>query len=562
MDKQLVMEKILELEKSNETCNLSETSLEDNVLEFLYNRALETTDYDKYIYADLFKEYIQCMNNESDKQELIEEYICKMLSLTETLQVFIHLEDNVLKSIIKGNKVIECFGKNLMEYYKGKTSAFNAGFYVYEDCIEELCRYYKNFKQLFEFEEIFLDLLRYSISYSGNSGDIGYAYKGLEKVKNNIHVLGKKLIIKLLDCFEDYGQHNRMTDKQIFAIIQNSGLESKEERELKFFYIDRKYIEDLLIEKIRYDNLKLFEDYNRVGDEVTIVEDSSLTKVITNMIYKYNSKVNIKFIVECKKFSQIDFRIEFGNQVKFNIVSLRYNYQEDFFLLLDDEKEILNLRYDYSDYYQPIKYNSKEDKILDESIKDKFLEIKESIQKIIIGEKIENSEKEVDVNFKNQNLNYINIESFETNRKIEDIEKQIRSTKITKELLEDAKVLIEHRGARSAVDRIHTAFHDYLKSVCNDKGIPYKNDAGITSLFKLLKDHIIGLEINDKNREAVDKILKGLSTIVDSSNYLRNHASFAHSNDQLDEDEAVIVIDTILIILKYINSKLYQNKIL
>src|SRR5579862_7833057 len=53
--------------------------------------------------------------------------------------------------------------------------------------------------------------------------------------------------------------------------------------------------------------------------------------------------------------------------------------------------------------------------------------------------------------------------------------------------LRDAQTLIGTSGAVSGLDRVHTAFHGYLESVCRSNAIPFKEDVSITTLFALLR---------------------------------------------------------------------------
>jgi len=55
--------------------------------------------------------------------------------------------------------------------------------------------------------------------------------------------------------------------------------------------------------------------------------------------------------------------------------------------------------------------------------------------------------------------------------------------------LADAEQLIHARGAVSGVDRVHTAFHGYLRAVCAKLNIVIPDDAGITQLFKLVREN-------------------------------------------------------------------------
>jgi hypothetical protein len=61
------------------------------------------------------------------------------------------------------------------------------------------------------------------------------------------------------------------------------------------------------------------------------------------------------------------------------------------------------------------------------------------------------------------------------------------SSDIVKRALSDAENLLRNSGPVSAVDRVHTALHGYLRAVCEQVGVADATDASITALFKLLR---------------------------------------------------------------------------
>lgn len=250
LTKELLLEEVSKIDRDIILTKLLEDDSYEKILNILYNKIIEANEYDKYVVANFFVKYIEYINNIGGKSKLIKEYLSKMLEVNEIVSLLMNFEDDKLKIIINDNDSTEYFCKSLIEYYRKKVYSFDTYFHTYEYCIDELCKYYRVFKELFDFEDEFLELLRYSISYSGESGDVGYAFKGLEKVEKNIYVLGKSLIIKLLDNFETYTLNNNITVKQLFTIIKSSKLSLEEQEELKFFYVDRKFIEEKLTEII------------------------------------------------------------------------------------------------------------------------------------------------------------------------------------------------------------------------------------------------------------------------------------------------------------------------
>jgi hypothetical protein len=123
--------------------------------------------------------------------------------------------------------------------------------------------------------------------------------------------------------------------------------------------------------------------------------------------------------------------------------------------------------------------------------------------------------------------------------------------------LADCEQLINTRGATSGVDRVHTAFHGYLRVACDKAGIVAPQDASITGLFKLLRtEHPNIIETAASTRD-IGRVLLSMATIVDSLNPLRNSATLAHPNEALlEEAEAMLVINSVRTLLHYLNAKL------
>jgi hypothetical protein len=121
----------------------------------------------------------------------------------------------------------------------------------------------------------------------------------------------------------------------------------------------------------------------------------------------------------------------------------------------------------------------------------------------------------------------------------------------------DATVLLEKNGPASAVDRVHTAFHGYLRAVCKQANIQVADDADVNALFKKLRDEHPGLQVDHTRKEDIGRVLSSLGNIVNTLNPLRNKASVAHPNEELlGEDEAMLVVNAVQILLYYLNAKL------
>ena len=138
-------------------------------------------------------------------------------------------------------------------------------------------------------------------------------------------------------------------------------------------------------------------------------------------------------------------------------------------------------------------------------------------------------------------------------------QKSMSPSEIVEKALEDAQVLLVSSGPVSAVDRVHTALHGYLKSTLDQKSITYKPDAGMTELYKCLREKVPEIKDLGERSEDINKMLRSLASVLDALNPIRNRASVAHPNDNLiGEAEAKFVINIVSSVLHYLDEKLQQ----
>lgn len=131
------------------------------------------------------------------------------------------------------------------------------------------------------------------------------------------------------------------------------------------------------------------------------------------------------------------------------------------------------------------------------------------------------------------------------------------SSEVVLRAITDAQHLIYSSGAVSAVDRVHTALHGYLKKICDLASITYSINPSLTELFKQIRvQHPIFI-VNFNSSEEIKRLFGALATIIDSLNIIRNRASVAHPNENLlDESEAILVINCVRSIMHYLDRKL------
>ena len=121
--------------------------------------------------------------------------------------------------------------------------------------------------------------------------------------------------------------------------------------------------------------------------------------------------------------------------------------------------------------------------------------------------------------------------------------------------LTDAEVLLHQTGAANAVDRVHTAMQAYLRAVCSSANLSIGADSSMTELWKIVREQHPAFAVAGHREEEITRIVKAVSTILDSANTLRNRASGAHPSAVLAEPEAILVINATRTLLHYIDAK-------
>jgi len=131
----------------------------------------------------------------------------------------------------------------------------------------------------------------------------------------------------------------------------------------------------------------------------------------------------------------------------------------------------------------------------------------------------------------------------------------ISATDVVRKALIDADSLLLSSGAISAIDRLHTALHGYLRSVCAAAEIDVPDNAAITALFKELRTKHSAFKNLGHQEKEIHRILTSFSTVVDSLNTIRNHGSIAHANELLEDDEAELTVNAVRTLFNYLVKK-------
>ena len=114
-------------------------------------------------------------------------------------------------------------------------------------------------------------------------------------------------------------------------------------------------------------------------------------------------------------------------------------------------------------------------------------------------------------------------------------------------------------GPSSAVDRVHTALHGYLRAHCERAQIEASATAGVTQLFQALRAQHPKFGAVGPRSQDIDRILRGLATVLDAVNTIRNRASAAHPSETLlQEPEAALLVNSVRSLLHYLDARLAQ----
>ncbi|USX20420.1 abortive infection family protein [Oxalobacteraceae bacterium OTU3REALA1] len=131
------------------------------------------------------------------------------------------------------------------------------------------------------------------------------------------------------------------------------------------------------------------------------------------------------------------------------------------------------------------------------------------------------------------------------------------ASEVVRLALADAESLLRTAGATSAVDRLHTALHGYLRSACANCGLQAPDNSSLTVVFKILRSQHPAITSLGTQDSDIGRIFLSFATVLDSLNTLRNRASVAHPNEFLLEgDEAELVVNAVRTVFNYLLRKL------
>lgn len=119
--------------------------------------------------------------------------------------------------------------------------------------------------------------------------------------------------------------------------------------------------------------------------------------------------------------------------------------------------------------------------------------------------------------------------------------------------IEDATLFMREGKYDSAVDRVHTAFHGYLRQLLINYCVAFAKDDGLPALYNKLHEYY-GSSIQPQEVAVrIKTTVRSAIGVVNSINELRNNNTVAHPNGELiQKREAQLVIRLVNAIVDYI----------
>jgi HEPN domain-containing protein len=130
----------------------------------------------------------------------------------------------------------------------------------------------------------------------------------------------------------------------------------------------------------------------------------------------------------------------------------------------------------------------------------------------------------------------------------------IAITDVVKKAIADAEQFMMEGKYDSAFDRVHTAFHGYLRKILDNKQVSYEESDTLTQLYSKLHDKIANEIKVVEIAELVKKTMRSSSGAISAINEMRNRHSLSHPNEYIiGKREAEFAIKIIKDISDYIN---------
>lgn len=130
----------------------------------------------------------------------------------------------------------------------------------------------------------------------------------------------------------------------------------------------------------------------------------------------------------------------------------------------------------------------------------------------------------------------------------------ISLTEVIEKAISDAELLMGEGKYDSAFDRVHTAFHGYLRKLLDTKDVAYEESDTLSQLYAKLHTELSSNISSNEIAELVKKSLRSASGVIAAINEMRNRHSLSHPNDDLlQARESEFAIRLIKDLSDYIN---------
>lgn len=357
---------------------ISIKSSHKEIIEFFYSAIVSSNDQLKRENVKSFMEYIFYLKKQRFNSDYFKDELEEVLQINEVAAIIMDQREWNIKLLFNDEQTIKMFCKTLISFYSNKINNFNGNFHIYGNCVEHLCKYYEIFQNLFEYENEFLNVLRYAICKSGNSSDTGYDFDGIDKVRKNISLLDEKFVLKLLEQFEAKRIYvDDIISRQLIAIIEGyykNEVNDDLKKRLKFVYVDCKYIETLILGIIEENLEEYYEEFYHVENDINenTFSKNKIVRIIEERISEKNSDNSIKFISVIEDLSKYNIIIQINEDDVYEIISILYARGGKIVKLMCENKEVSNFPYKLGELGKRIKCNSREYRILKSKISDKL----------------------------------------------------------------------------------------------------------------------------------------------------------------------------------------------
>jgi hypothetical protein len=119
-------------------------------------------------------------------------------------------------------------------------------------------------------------------------------------------------------------------------------------------------------------------------------------------------------------------------------------------------------------------------------------------------------------------------------------------------LAKEVRAAIDKNEPQAGLDRLHTFVTKYVRSLCEARRITLDRDKPLHSLFgeyvkRLRQDGHL-------ESEMTERILRSSISTLESFNQVRNNHSFAHDNQILNYDEALLIFNHVAASVRFLRS--------